>query len=1758
MHKAKKKSFNWYGMKQHFSIRKYHFGAASVLLGMSLAVGAGAQTAQAETTTATTEATTLASSTEVAPSTTTEASATEVTTTTASTEVATTERTVTIEYTVEYQDESGKVVESTVKSIETKTTDKTAIAIVTETATVPADYELVANELTTSTTGVVEGANTKVVFKVVKKVVADTTSTTTTTSVTDTASTSTSSSTAVAPTTTTTTASAPKVAVPTTVEEAKVVLEQIVSEAEVLANEGNRIVATDTTTDTSALKAAAAATKLAATDATSVLQDTVATLDALNTQINAVRTNVEALVLELRKYYPDGEITAVLNTAAGTPAATTIDVTNPNSIHYAQNGVWEIPNPAKAANSGLPVADQKATITEADRKYPDGYIGDQDANRDTFLILNLDTVAGYGDGQNFNDWVNHNYYITFSVSTNAAERASEDVVYAKLVEKTDNGNNVVRTIKLAPGVANNFEELKVLEGDTAHKTTYSFVYNVQKNGGTTRTITINNSNGVNKNAFLYSKLEPKRVGERFTTASASVTGSTTQTTSYFVKENADTGRPRELLAKYTQTGGLIGDKFSIAGAIDFDNYELIKSELPSVTSGVLASDYIVGTQTLQVQPNNNEVRVVTITGADGSIQQQLYMLDPNNPDWAKFYKSNMNKATLSDLKDYFKLMFTSEVLKPGTYNTKEGTFSAKFYEADKLVLENTIVQVLDENGNVLGTLSDDKSTITTNAGTTISVASATDSLVKGTDETVYLLNYLKVYKTDTNGNYVDADGNVLDPIKWRVTPPSNPFVEDVYAKESFDTDTVTIATGPLDANSYPEAIWYFGYNYKTADGETRLVDTGVIPGATDSAQWDLGGKELGMRNSNSKNEQHARYWYTEKGGVEVYYITSDGKVLTDFTTSDGKTVADKVTIVGHGDTDSAYDITSVRYPTITAADGTVYYYKQIDTTAANLHPVVNDTTDTDYRSIEKIDGEKGTIKTDTVKQLTYVYEKAGNVNVHYVDTDGNELQPSVEDVTNGKPGTGYDTVLDNKQNEITVNGLVYYLVPAGEYKVGTVGDENNLTVVGNGKATGIDATTGTVDAGVTKNVTYVYQKGGDVIVNYVDQDGNPISGTTDKGTTTESTVTDTSYTKAGTAYNTTDLKPTTITTTDGKVYQLVPAATQGNEDGKVESGVTKEVTYVYKEVKGSVVVNYISTTGEELQAQVVDTPESSTGTEYDTTDVKPETITTKDGRTFKLVPKMTQGTEKGEVVPGVTEVTYVYEEVKGDVVVNYVNTDGKVIATQVVDTKTTSTGTAYDTTDNKPEKIVEDATGDVYYYKEVQAGSNETGKVVEGTTEVTYVYEKAGNVVVNYITEDGTVIKTPVNDETNAKPDSPYDTTDNKPTEIVTEDGSRYVLIPSKTIGTENGTVEGGKTTEITYVYKKVANWVPQIPGVPEGQEPKVPYPFDPNNPDVPVTPTPGTVIPNVPGYTPVDPKDNTPLKPVDPNDPGKGYVPPTPDETGKDTPIPYVQNGNVVVNYVTEDGTVIKAPVQDETNVPAGKSYDTTDNKPTEIVTEDGSRYVLIPSKIIGTENGTVEGGKTTEITYVYKKVANWVPEIPGVPENERPVIPYPFDPNNPDVPVTPTPGTVIPNVPGYTPVDPKDNTPLKPVDPNDPGKGYVPPTPDETGKDTPIPYVQNGNVVVNYVTEDGTVIKAPVQDETNVPAGKSYDTTDNKPKTITTEDGTTYELVRVDGSENGKVEGGKTTEVTYVYRKVTPAKKVVTNHVDEDGNPIAPQEEG
>ncbi|MCL4923500.1 MucBP domain-containing protein [Streptococcus suis] len=658
-----------------------------------------------------------------------------------------------------------------------------------------------------------------------------------------------------------------------------------------------------------------------------------------------------------------------------------------------------------------------------------------------------------------------------------------------------------------------------------------------------------------------------------------------------------------------------------------------------------------------------------------------------------------------------------------------------------------------------------------------------------------------------------------------------------------------------------------------------------------------------------------------------------------------------------------------------------------------------------------------------------------------------------------------------------------------------------------------------------------------------------------------------------------------------------------------------ETTHVYKVNPkfGDVIVEYYDTEGKQIVSSVVDTPKSALGTKYDTDeDRRPDRLVAADGTVyFYKEVKSGSASTTGAVVEGTTTVKYVYEKA-GSVNVNFVDVNGKVIKAPVSDEKDAKPGYNYDTDlDQKLASI----TFEGKEYKLVPAGDYPVGKVGKGNNliavgnntakgidpttgkieagvnkEVTYVYKAVtGSVVVNYKDTEGNVIKDPETDVSDAPVGDAYTTTDKKPNEIITKDGSRYVLVPSKTDGEENGKVIEGTIT-VTYVYQKVANWIPEIPNVPETDRPKVPYPFDPTEPDEPIDPTtPGTNgevpnIPYVPGYTPVDPKDNTPLKPIDPNDPGKGYVPPTPENPGVDTPIPYVpvkkvvtnhvdeegnpvapqeegtkpnksipgyeftgktvtdedgntthiykktpevKNGTVVVNYVTEDGTVIKDPVTDTPTSPEGTPYDTTDNKP-KTITFKGEEYELV--RVDGTENGKVVEGETV-VTYVYRKV-----ETPA----KKVVTNHVDEEGNP---IAPQEEGTKPNksIPGY------EFT----------GKTVT----DEDGNTTHIykktPEVKNGTVVVNYVTEDGTVIKDPVTDTPTSPEGTPYDTTDNKPKTITFK-GEEYELVRVDGTENGKVVEGETV-VTYVYRKVeTPAKKVVTNHVDEEGNPVAPQEEG
>ncbi|HEM5172731.1 TPA: LPXTG cell wall anchor domain-containing protein [Streptococcus suis] len=160
---------------------------------------------------------------------------------------------------------------------------------------------------------------------------------------------------------------------------------------------------------------------------------------------------------------------------------------------------------------------------------------------------------------------------------------------------------------------------------------------------------------------------------------------------------------------------------------------------------------------------------------------------------------------------------------------------------------------------------------------------------------------------------------------------------------------------------------------------------------------------------------------------------------------------------------------------------------------------------------------------------------------------------------------------------------------------------------------------------------------------------------------------------------------------------------------------------------GNVVVRYFDVdTNAKIAPNQVDLEDAKVGTAYDTTDQKQEVIA-HEGKLYKLTSKIA-GSETGKVTDGTTYVDYFYKVVenepgKGNVVIHYVNEGEKIIANDVVDSSNVPTGTSYDTTDYKPVKITTE-DGIEYELLPEKTIGQETGEVIEGTTEVTYVYKR--------------------------------------------------------------------------------------------------------------------------------------------------------------------------------------------------------------------------------------------------------------------------------------------------------------------------------------------------------------------------------------------------------------------------------------------------
>ena len=398
---------------------------------------------------------------------------------------------------------------------------------------------------------------------------------------------------------------------------------------------------------------------------------------------------------------------------------------------------------------------------------------------------------------------------------------------------------------------------------------------------------------------------------------------------------------------------------------------------------------------------------------------------------------------------------------------------------------------------------------------------------------------------------------------------------------------------------------------------------------------------------------------------------------------------------------------------------------------------------------------------------------------------------------------------------------------------------------------------------------------------------------------------------------------------------------------------------------------------------------------------------------------------------------------------------------------------------------------------------------------------KKGSIVQVFIEEGGKEIAPKTN--TGAKPvDEAVKLT--HPNEITFE-GKTYTF--TKQDKADLTKIPNGTET-ITYIYKLKEAPKPVEKPTPKPTPTPQPVPTPTPTPKPVPTPTPvenpTTIHIDTEGKTVAPKEDGTkPFKAID------GYEPAPKDSKNVVNPkgetvrvYSQIKKGNVEVRYIKDDKerTVLKEPVADTVGGKVGSDYDTTDHKPNTI-TKDGVTYELVRTE--GVEKGKVVEGKTV-VTYVYRQTVE--PTTIHIDEEGNRVAP-------------PEKGTKpFKNIEGFEP------SPKNPKNVENP-----------KGETVRVYKVVKGDVEVRYVKDDKerTPLKEPVADTTQAKVGTKYDTTDHKPVTIT-KDGVTYELVRTEGTEKGDVVKGKTV-VTYVYREV---QKPITIHVDTEGNPVAPQEDG
>ena len=1084
----------------------------------------------------------------------------------------------------------------------------------------------------------------------------------------------------------------------------------------------------------------------------------------------------------------------------------------------------------------------------------------------------------------------------------------------------------------------------------------------------------------------------------------------------------------------------------------------------------------------------------------------------------------------------------------------------------RLPSASVTVHYVDENGNQIK--DDEIDTPTSVTGTSYDTTDNKHKEIQGKDGKYYTL--LPEEKAVKEGSAAET-GTLKDKnLEVTYVYQLNGAVKERHVIKDTETELFN-EDGTETARTLAEPGSKIGTAYQGEQKSTTLYDAdGNMYKPTD----DKDGREDNATGSVKVEEQTVTFEYEPiQGDLVVHYVDEEGHPIPGVDSLQDSTQ----TLNKKG---NPYNTNTDHYrpKTVTASDGTVYEliaetpYKGED--QGNLK---EGTTEVTYQYRKVIKG--GEVKERHVIQgtETELVDENGQATSAVVKAAGSEIGEAY----NTQPKEGY-----------------LYDAQGNAYKA--IGDNDGRENNASGVVTAADQT-----------VTFEYAPvKGNVVVNYEDEDGNPIPGVDAKDV-----VRDGNVTKEGNPYDTTTetYRPQTVTATDGTVYELVketPKDGSAPAEGTVQEGI-QEVTYVYKKVPAhKVTVTYVDTEGKEIKTPVVDEASLQEGKAYDTAvDNKPQTIEF-EGKKYEFVKhEEDSASETGTMADKDLTVTYVYRlvEVKGGEVkerhviqgteTELVDENGQATSA-VVKAAGSEIGEAYNT--QPKEGYLYDAQGNAYKAIGDNDGreDNAQGKVTELNQTVTFEYTPVkGNVVVHYVDENGNTIpgvnSQDVKEGNVTKSGTPYDTTTQqfRPQTVVATDGTKYELVsttPKAGSASATGSLVEG-TQEVTYVYRKVVAPTPEVKGgevkerhVIQGTETEL---VDANGQaTTAVVKETGSTIGEAYNTQPkagylYDAQGNA-YKAIGDNDGRENNAQGKVTELNQTVTFEYTPvKGNVVVHYVDENGNTIPGvnsqDVKEGNVTKSGTPYDTTTQqfRPQTVVATDGTKYELVsttPKAGSASATGSLVEG-TQEVTYVYRKVVAPTPEVKGGEVKERHVIQGTetelVDANGQaTTAVVKETGSTIGEAYNTQPkagylYDAQGNA-YKAIGDNDGrennAQGKV--TQDEqtvTFEYAPV----KGNVFVEYVDEAGNPIPGvPAKDviSGNVTKdGNPYDTrtAQFRPEIIISSNGTRYELVSTtpkagSASAKGNIKEGTQT-VTYVYRKVV-THTVTINYVDTDGNTI------